>query len=487
MPSTNSQQQIELQEDLEEKQRLAALAAAQAAAQQEQANIQTQQNIEQTAAAPAAPAAPESQNGAANAAATQEGAAAPAGTDNGEVTDNGTIEEDHTISDAMRGAHEQIEKNTDDAYKANDEARNNYINFLGRVVEGYQNDLREAKKEAELQKQIDTNKNVFAGVTEFASALVNLIGTSRGAVNQQPKTYTQDWMREADQHRLQERERLDRMRDKLRQQEMAGENAKYQFTKEQIAEQLNLKQLKRSNAIALAQQQKAEEDEAYERGRNAITDDLAAERIKAQMRGQDVELRGIEQRDRANETRFQIELLKQGLVPDGNGGFSYDPATAAKKMGAQALEIPAYGERNAVVMYIHPNSLKNTLLSYAKDANVKKELKAGGFDLDAIVNQLKGAKGDLFAEGKLTGTDLVTQIQTAVMYSPTLVNALRGVSINSYDVGEQSVQEQPQQQPAWAAGGYTPMFQRPTTQYSTGAPAPAPQQTGDTDWDKKYK
>ena len=349
MPSTNSQQQIELQEDLEEKRRLATLAAARAAAQQEQTDIQTQQNIEQTAAAPTAPAVPESQNGAANAAATQEGAATPAGTDNVEVTDNGTIEEDHTISDAMRGAHEQIEKNTDDAYKANDDARNNYLNFLGRVVEGYQNDLREAKKEAELQKQIDTNKNVFAGVTEFASALVNLIGTSRGAVNQQPKTYTQDWMREADQHRLQERERLDRMRDKLRQQEMAGENAKYQLTKEQIAEQLNLKNLKQSNAIALAGQIKAEKDEAYERSRNVVTDELKAKGIEAQMRGQDVELERIARMDRADETRLQIEQLKQGLVPDGNGGYTYEPYLAAKKMGAQALEIPAYGERNAVV------------------------------------------------------------------------------------------------------------------------------------------
>lgn len=483
MPSTGSQQTMELQDELEERrkreeqERLAAQAAELAAVQQQQADaLQGQQ---QPGTQPAV------QTAGAQPAATTPGTTPAA--DNGEETD--VIEPDRTVSTAKEQANKDMEQAAEDAANANAAANANYQNFLGKIVEGYQNELREAKKEAELQRKIDTTKNVFAGVTEFASALTNLIGTSRGAINQQPRTVTQDWMREADQHRLQERERLDRMRDKLRQQQMAGENAKYQMTKEQIVEQLNLRKLKAANAIDVAQTQKGENDEAYERGRNVVSDQLAADRINAQIRGQDVELKRIAQRDRADETRYQIELLKQGLVPDGNGGFSYDPATAAKKMGAQALEIPAYGERNAVVMYIHPNSLKNTLLSYAKDPKVKKELQAGGFDLDAIVNQLKGAKGDLFAEGKLTGTDLGTQIQTAVMYSPTLVDALRRVSINSYDIGEQPQQEQPQGQPAWAGGGYTPMFQRPTVQYPTGAAAaPAPQRNNElSDWDKEYK
>ncbi|MBR5159688.1 MAG: hypothetical protein IKW84_08940 [Bacteroidaceae bacterium] len=430
MPSTGSQQTMELQNELEERrkreeqERLAAQAAELAAAQKQQAAAlqgQVQPGIS-----------------AAQMAAGTQPAATTHDTDNGEDVEG--VEVNRTVSTVMEQANRDMEQAAEDAAKANAAANANYQNFLGKIVEGYQNELREAKKEAELQRQIDTTKSVFAGVTEFASALTNLIGTSRGAVNQQPRTVTQDWMREVDQHRLQERERLDRMRDKLRQQEMAGENARHQFTKEQIVEQLNLRKLKGANAMGLAQQRKAEDDEAYERGRNTVSDVLAAKRIEAQMRGQDVEMAAIKQRYSADETRFNIELLKQGLVPDGNGGFSYDPATAAKKMGAQALEIPAYGDRNAVVMYVHPNSLKNTILSYAQDKQVKEELAAAGFDLDAIVNQLKGAKGDMFTEGKLSGTDLQTQIQTAAMYSPTLVEALRRVSINSYNIGEQQQQ-----------------------------------------------
>ncbi|MBO4498773.1 MAG: hypothetical protein J5732_00775 [Bacteroidaceae bacterium] len=439
MPSTGSQQTTGLQEELEERRKreqeeLAEQAAKLAAAQQQQAAaLQGQEQ-------PITPAA-------VNTAGAQPASTTPA-TYNDEGSDG--VQVDRTVSTAKAAAYKDVEKAAEDAAKANADANANYQNFLGKVIEGYQNELREAKKEAELQKQIDTNKNVFAGVTEFAGALVNLIGTSKGAVNQQPRTVTQDWMREADQHRLQERERLERMRDKLRQQEMAGENARYQMTKEQIAEQLNLKKLKGANAIDLEQTRQAEKNEAYERSRNAVTDALAAKRIEAQMRGQDVELAAIKQRYNADETRFNIELLKQGLVPDGNGGFVFEPALAAKKMGAQALEIPAYGERNAVVMYIHPNSLKNTILSYAQDEQVKKELAAAGFDLDAIVNQLKGANGDIFTERKLSGTDLQTQIQTAAMYSPTLVEALRRVSINSYNIGEQQQQEPVQTQPAWA-------------------------------------
>jgi hypothetical protein len=465
------QNELEEQERIrrEEQERLAAQAATQAELERQQAEQLQQQQA--AGSIPAAPTAPENLNGAP--ATTQPANTPDAGTDADESTGDGGVKVNRTVSTAMQQQNSNMERAAEDALNANKDNNTNYQNFLGRIVEGYQNDLKEAKKEAELQRQIDTTKNVFAGVTEFASSLVNLIGTSRGAVNQQPKTYTQDWMREADQHRLQERERLDRMREKLRQQQMAGENAKYQFTKEQIAEQLKLQQLKGSNAIALAQQQKAEDDEAYERGRNAISDQLAKDRINAQIRGQNVELARLEQKDRADENRLLIEQLKQGWVSDGNGGYIYDPAAAAKKMGAQALEIPAYGKRNPVVMYIHPNSLKNTLLSYAEDSKVKKELQAGGFDLDAIVKQLKGAKGDLFAEGKLTGTDLATQIQTAIMYSPTLVDALRRVSIHSYDVGEQPQQEQPQTPPAWAGGGYTPIMQQiQQTPYPTfGKPA----------------
>ena len=473
MPSTGSQQTMELQEELErrrreEQERLAAQAAAQAAAQQQQANIQTQQQelVEQTATAPGVPILPENQNnGTPAAVAIQEGVTPGSNnTDEAREAQNGTtggIPVDNSVSTAIEEANKKIAGATEESIKATQQNNEKYRNFLGKLVEGYQNDLEQAKKEAELQKQSDTNKSVFAGVTEFASALVNLLGTTQGAVNQQPKTYTQDWMREADAHRQQERERLDRMRDKLRDQEIKGKNARYQMTKEQIAEQLNLRKLQAQSGVAVEQQRKAERDEAYERGRAAVSDQLAADRIEAQIRGQNVEMSRIAQRDRQDATKLQIEMLKQGMIPDSNGNFIYDPAAAAKKMGAYALEIPAYGDRQTEMLYIQPTSVKNTILSYARNPEVIKEMeKAGlGKEFTALVTQMKGSEGDMFAKGTLSGTDVENQIRTMAMYSPTLREALRRSAVHSYDVGAAPEQTSAAQLPAWAQGGHTPYWQ----------------------------
>ena len=384
------------------------------------------------------------------------------GTNDAGGVENGTtggIPVDNSVSTAIEEANKKIAGATEESIKATQQNNEKYRNFLGKLVEGYQNDLEQAKKEAELQKQIDTNKSVFAGVTEFASALVNLLGTTKGAVNQQPKTYTQDWMREADAHRQQERERLDRMRDKLRDQEMKNENARYQMTKEQIAEHFNLMKLQAQGGVAVEQQRKAERDEAYERERAAVSDQLAADRIEAQIRGQNVEMSRIAQRDRQDATKLQIEMLKQGMIPDSNGNYIYDPAAAAKKMGAYALEIPAYGDRQTEMLYIQPTSVKNTILSYARNPEVIKEMeKAGlGKEFTALVTQMKGSEGDMFAKGTLSGTDVENQIRTMAMYSPTLREALRRSAVHSYDVGAAPEQTSAAQQlPAWAQGGYNP-------------------------------
>lgn len=222
-----------------------------------------------------------------------------------ENTDNG-------VSTAMQQANKDIESATEQAIKDNEKNNQDNRNFLGRLVLGYKEDLDRAEKEAELQRQIDNSKSAFAGVTEFASALVNLLGTTQGAVNQQPKTYAQDWMREADQHRLQERERMDRIRERVRQQEMAGENARYQMTKEQIAERLNLINLKGKGAVAVAQQKEAEDDKAYARAQAEESLQIGQEQF-----AQTLALNALKEKN-----RHQEQMAKAGVtgVKSGKNG-----------------------------------------------------------------------------------------------------------------------------------------------------------------------
>ena len=296
------------------------------------------------------------------------------------------------------------EKATQDAIDANKANDLEYRNFLGNLVQSYQNNLNEAKKEAELQKQIDTNKSVFAGVTEFASTLVNLLGTTQGAVNQQPKTYTQDWMREADQHRQQERERLDRMRDKLRDQEIKGENARYQMTKEQIAEELKLQQLKRKNALERVQAKEEAKQNAWKRG---ITD----KELKLKEEAQAADIEQGRQRTAQNwaqinnsKEQFEIQQRERGWVRDekADGGWRYDPATAGvvSRKGDSTTPLVLMDEDGNISVANLTKEQKSEVFDSAYNA-IKSELgekEAAEFDKKYRMAMDDDAKGQLLRE-----------------------------------------------------------------------------------------
>lgn len=428
MPTIGSQQYFQEQEEeerrrREEQERLAAQAASQAAAQQQQANIQTQQQelVEQDNAAPGAPIVPENQNGAPAAASTPaQQTDAASGTDNGD-----SVEVDNTVSTAMAQQNAATEQAMQDAIDAGNTNNQNYQNFIANLVQGYQNDLAEAKKEAELQKQIDTNKSVFAGVTEFVSGLANLIGTTQGAVNQQPRTYAQDWMREADQHRQQERDRLDRMRDRLRQQEMTGENTRYQMTKEQIAEQLKLRQLKSANAIGFAQQQKRENDEAYERD--------YAERAQADKNTQFAQTLALNVLKENN--RHQEQMAKAGVTGvqrKGNGDYTvtykkdYSSGSGSRSGSGtnkdNVLTIPKVGDMPETRYHVPLDMVHQLVYDYIKAGSVE-DLDEQGQKIFDDLN--KAGSLQMYGSSPEKVSETSEKLRPLIAHSPTLREAVR--------------------------------------------------------------
>lgn len=425
MPTTGSQQHFQEQEEeerrrREEQERLAAQAASQAAEQQQQAEVLQQPGNPTT---PGAPIVPENQNGVPAAASTpaqQTGAAS--GTDNG---DGDGVEVDNTVSTAMAQQNAATEQAMQDAIDASKTNNQNYQNFIANLVQGYQNDLAEAKKEAELQKQIDTNKSVFAGVTEFVSGLANLIGTTQGAVNQQPRTYAQDWMREADQHRQQERDRLDRMRDRLRQQEMAGENTRYQMTKEQIAEQLKLRQLKSANAITLAQQQKRENDEAYERD--------YAERVQADKNTQFAQTLALNVLKENN--RHQEQMAKAGVTGvqrKGNGDYTvtykkdYSSGSGSRSGSGtnkdNVLTIPKVGDMPETRYHVPLDMVHQLVYDYIKAGSVE-DLDEQGQKIFDDLN--KAGSLQMYGSSPEKVSETSEKLRPLIAHSPTLREAVR--------------------------------------------------------------
>lgn len=417
MPSTSSKQTMDLQDELEEerKRREEQQQVPQAAvAAQAVAEAQQQQQVAQQAAAASEPTTPANPQAPAN----------PA-TENAAEQDNGGVPVDHTVSDAMAQANAEMEQAGAEANAQNAQNNQDYQNYLANLVQGYQNDLAEAKKEAELQKKIDTNKTVFAGVTEFASALANLIGTGQGAVNQQPKTYTQDWMREADQHRQQERERLDRMREKLREQEQQGAATKYSMTREQIARELELRKQKAAGAVDVAKARKAEEEEAYERGQAAeIRDD------KNTQFAQTLALNVLKENNRHQEQMAKAGVT--GVKRSGNGDYTvtykkdYKSGSGSGSGSGSSknniITIPKVGSMPEVRYHVPLDMVHQLVYDYIKAGSVN-DLDEEGMQIYEELNKASALQVYGSSQEKVAETS--EKLRPLIAHSPTLREAVR--------------------------------------------------------------
>ena len=89
----------------------------------------------------------------------------------------------------------------------------------------YENEVEDDKQ----RKKTDYNTAMWSGITEFASALVNLgMVVGAGANSISVPEYSKDWMKKADADAKERRQRLDRMRDNITAQQERLEAARHQ-------------------------------------------------------------------------------------------------------------------------------------------------------------------------------------------------------------------------------------------------------------------
>ena len=79
------------------------------------------------------------------------------------------------------------------------------------------NQIRNTQKEGESQVEADNRAARWTSAAELAASIANMIGVgSFGAVNQQYKSYSQDWMKKADTDMREHRARMDNLNERLR-------------------------------------------------------------------------------------------------------------------------------------------------------------------------------------------------------------------------------------------------------------------------------
>lgn len=224
---------------------------------------------------------------------------------------------------AAQAAYDKAEQETLKAVQDENAARNK---SFADMVNDYYAEKKRQEDEMKQREQANMMSSMATGTTELAANIINMLSVGQlHANNQQYKSYSQDWMRKADQDIREHRHRRDNLNNTLmrlkQQQEQvrtAGRIEEMKLRQQQAADAYN-------RALRNAQDAERRADKEWDKDFKERTQERQAKQTDASIAQGWARIQ--QQRD-ANTT----SMLAQGWVPDKNapGGFRYDPKAAEK-------------------------------------------------------------------------------------------------------------------------------------------------------------
>lgn len=224
---------------------------------------------------------------------------------------------------AAQAAYDKAEQETLKAVQDENAARNK---SFADMVNDYYAEKKRQEDEMKQREQANMMSSMATGTTELAANIINMLSVGGlHANNQQYKSYSQDWMRKADQDIREHRHRRDNLNNTLmrlkQQQEQvrtAGRIEEMKMRQQQAADAYN-------RALRNAQDAERRADKEWEKDFKERTQERQAKQTDASIAQGWARIQ--QQRD-ANTT----SMLAQGWVPDKKapGGFRYDPKAAEK-------------------------------------------------------------------------------------------------------------------------------------------------------------
>jgi len=170
--------------------------------------------------------------------------------------------------------------------EANKQQNKSFLDYVQGIKDDYE------RERAEGQARVDEAKRAarWAGATELASSIANLIAVgNHNAVSQQYKNFSQDWMRKADQEAREHRNRINDLRARQRDTELKMQQIRSEGLLNLAKYDLESEERKQRSALTKAQTeyQKARTDAAREKAKqDAAEAKEKLEYIKAQTRSQ---------------------------------------------------------------------------------------------------------------------------------------------------------------------------------------------------------
>lgn len=339
---------------------------------------QTQQAIRDEMRAPLNNPAP--QNSAAGLAAANEQMSGPAvGIKSREDLPNEATDENYGTRLANAMAVDPTRAAIGDAYHQQEKS---FADYLQGIKDDYERERQAAQQEVEQ----DQRAARWTGATELAAAIANMIGVgSANSVSQQHKTYSQDWMRKADQDSRERRNRLENIRQRQRETELKIAQLRSQGGLALAQYDTNKRQQDIQNAMAA---QKAALDAQYKAGQ------LTLDQYKA-------ETERLEAKATADYNAGR--LANDAIRAKAAAAKDYAQANRSKSLNDKGIDIDlaAYGEEPEEKLHIDPAGLIATIetnidtinLSDAEKAAVKEIMDDEKLDPDKKAKALKKLVG----------------------------------------------------------------------------------------------
>jgi len=216
-------------------------------------------------------------------------------------------------------------------------------NFMDRMNAEYQRQ-QEEKARMQIQEKGDRWSAIGTGATELAAGIVNMLGVGQlHASNQQYRSYSQDWMKQAEANIQANRRRRDDMRavmDRLQTQldQVRYGNSLKEWEYKQQQKQAAIAKADRDAKFEWEKGIKEREIDLAERkltnaeGQQAIENDRAEKLNDARIKNINADTaQGWAKYDEAKK-KDQMSWYSQGYVPDPDSpfGWRHDPVAAAK-------------------------------------------------------------------------------------------------------------------------------------------------------------
>lgn len=223
-------------------------------------------------------------------------------------------------SDAAKGATENfvnqqnattegIKTALDNSIAAQETADKNYSDIVNGWVSAAEARAKDQERINQQQQARDNNLLVWGGIADAAAALVNLIGTTKGAVNQQRQSPQNAWSQRVDALRREREQKLENYRNQLKSMQETAASKDYTIATNAAKRELD-------KAVTLASRSDAASQAQYQ-------GDLAA--AKAGLEGTQAEINtglkiaSMEQSERDSNRRFS----KDADAKDAEGKLKY--------------------------------------------------------------------------------------------------------------------------------------------------------------------